>query len=425
MNAIKKKSAGSKKPQLLAGMSDILPETSPLWEHLAQKLQRIARGFGFNRVETPLLESPSLFELYAGENPSQIIFLDQHGERTALRSAILPSLMRAYSETTFPEGHKFSKWHYFAPVANYDANQKRYHSQWQFGFELFGEFSSLNEVQLINLIWKFLQSSGLKDLVLEINSTGKNECRKDYDQTLGGFLQSRKYELCNDCAAAIDDYPMQVFRCTNLECRTVAQEAPQVVDYLDADCHKHFTGVLEALDEVGIGYSLNPLLVGGPGTSQTVFAFKFHDAKGDHLLGEGSHHDSIYREITGKDAACFGYYFSIDEMQKYITEVQLETISEHKAEVFLAPLGDLASKKALKLFSELWDSNVAVHDHFGSSGVKEQLKAAEGSKAMLALIIGQKEAMDDTVILRDVKSGMQEVFRYDQIIDEVKKRLGK
>ncbi len=425
MNAIKKKSGTSKKPQLIAGLQDILPETSPVWEHLAQKLQRISRGFGFNRVETPLLESPALYELYRGESQEQVVFLDQHSERVAIRSAVLPALMRAYAETKFAETHKFSKWHYFAPVVAYDPKQKNYSSEWQYGFELFGEFSSLNEVQLINLIWKFLQSSGIKDLVLEINSVGKDHCRKDYDQNLSGFLQNRKYELCNDCAAAIDDYPMQIFRCTNLECRTVAQEAPQVVDYLDADCHKHFTGVLEALDEVGIGYSLNPLLVGSVGTSQTVFAVKFHDQKGEHTLGEGSHHDGILKEITGKDIPCFGFYSSLEELQKHIVDVQLETISEHRAEVFLAPLGDLASKKALKLFSELWDHNVAVHDHFGSSGVKEQLKAAEGSRAMIALIIGQKEAMDDTVILRDVKSGMQEVFRYDQIIDEVKKRLGK
>jgi histidyl-tRNA synthetase len=66
-----------------------------------------------------------------------------------------------------------------------------------------------------------------------------------------------------------------------------------------------------------------------------------------------------------------------------------------------------------------------VYDHFGTEGVKNQLKAAQDCKAPIALIMGQKEAMDDMVILRDVKSGMQEVFSYDKIIDEVIKRLGK
>ena len=67
--------------------------------------------------------------------------------------------------------------------------------------------------------------------------------------------------------------------------------------------------------------------------------------------------------------------------------------------------------------------DVRVYDHFGTVGVKNQLKIAEESKAPIALIMGQKEAMDDMVILRDVKSGMQELFSYDKIVIEVKKRL--
>ena len=91
----------------------------------------------------------------------------------------------------------------------------------------------------------------------------------------------------------------------------------------------------------------------------------------------------------------------------------------------MVPLGELASKKALRLFSELWDEKIAVHGHFGNIGVKHQLKMAEAYKASIALIMGQKEAQDEMVILRDVRSGMQEVFQYERIIEEVKKRLGR
>lgn len=61
----------------------------------------------------------------------------------------------------------------------------------------------------------------------------------------------------------------------------------------------------------------------------------------------------------------------------------------------------------------------------GPGSIKTQLKLAESNKVAIALIIGQKEAREGTVILRDVKSGMQELFTTERIIEEVKKRLGK
>lgn len=422
---IKKKTSSGKKSQLVPGMVDILPGTDNAWDHTAQRLQRLARGFGFSRIELPVLENSSLYEgADLGQN-TLVSFMDPEGNRIAVRPDFLPSMLRAHNEHKVAEAHKLSKWYYLAPVVSYDEKQKRFVNTWEYGFEMIGEFSPLNEVQLISLVWKFLNTIGLTNLTLEVNSVGRDDCRKDYDETLRNFLQSRKYELCNDCVASIEEYPMQVFRCKNLECRTVAQEAPQVVDFLDEDCHKHFTNVLEGLDELGVSYALNPMLVGRPGTSRTIFMLKHRDEQNEYMIGEGAYHDDIYKELTGKPMVCFGFTGFMEVLLKAEQNLQIERMPEHKAEVFLAPLGDLASKKALRLFSELWDHNVVVHDHFGGSGVKEQLKLAEGSKAMIALIIGQKEAMDETVILRDVKSGMQEVFRYDQIIDEVKKRLGK
>jgi histidyl-tRNA synthetase len=425
MNAIKKKSGNSKKPQLVPGMIDFLPGMDNSWDLMVQKLQRLARGFGFSRVELPLLEHASLYEgMDLGAN-TLVSFMDPEGNRIAVHPETLPSLMRAHNEHKVAESHKLSKWYYLSPAISYDEKQKRFVDCWEYGFELIGEFSPLNEVQLISLVWKFLATIGLQNLSLEINSVGRSDCRKDYDDALRNFLQSRKYELCNDCVAAIEEYPMQVFRCKNLEGRTVAQEAPQVVDFLDEDCHKHFTHVLEGLDELGVGYSMNPMLVGKPGTSRTIFSLKCRDEQNEYFIGEGAYHEDMYKDLTGKPVVCFGFIGFLEVLQTAVRNLNLEAVPDHRAEVFLAPLGDLASKKALKLFSELWDHQVVVHDHFGGGGVKDQLRLAEGSKAIVALIIGQKEAMDDTVILRDVKSGMQEVFRYDQIIDEVKKRLGR
>lgn len=422
-----KKKVSNKRPHSISVLTDIVPDNDHAWDHLIGRLHGLSKAYGFYRAEPALLEDYSIYDQIDIEHGNIVNFADPENNRIAIRAETLPGLIRAHSELkNLPEDHKLSKWYYFSPVVTYDERKRQFTNSWEYGFELIGQFSPLNEVQAISLVWKYLQSIGLQNLILEINSIGRPDCRRDYDEQLRNFLQNKKYELCNDCVAALETYPMRVFRCKNLECKTVAAEAPQVVDYLDEDCHKHLTHVLEGLDELHIAYNLNPMLVGKEGSSQIVFSIKYKDEQNEYFIGEGAHHEEIYELIAGKKVGAFGFVGYLEVLRSAIKHLAIDQHHHDlKAEVFLVPLGDLAAKKALRLFSELWDENIAVHDHFGNSGVKNQLKLAETSKAVLALIIGQKEAMDDMVILRDVKSGMQEVFQSERIIEEVKKRLGR
>ena len=98
-------------------------------------------------------------------------------------------------------------------------------------------------------------------------------------------------------------------------------------------------------------------------------------------------------------------------------------VKEQLSEVFLVPLGELASKKALKLFRDLIGSKILVYDHFGDAGVKNQLKAAQTFKAPIALIMGQKEAMENSVIVREAKTHSQETVSINDLAKYLKKIL--
>lgn len=418
-----KKKASTKKPQSLAGLHDILPETNYSWDLFSRRLQNLARGFGFWRVETPLLESAA-----DDNDPQSVRILDPEGAAVALREKALRGVLRAYAEHPWPEDHTLSKWYYLSPVARYDLGLKKYMVSWEYGFELLGAFPALMEAQLIALAVKLAGAAGVSTnhLQLEVNSVGTAASRQHYDGILTAYLKNKKYDLCTDCANAIETYPLAVFRCKNLDCIAIAADAPQVIDYLSDESRKELTDVLESLDQIGIAYSMNPMLVGPEGTEGLVFSLKSVDDGKEFMLGEGAGHSGIMESVADKKIRCFGFSGSLETMRSALQGMNMEIVhQEIKSDVYLVPLGDLASKRALRLFSELWDADVAVHSHFGTLGVKLQLKQAEAAKASIALIIGQKEAMDEMVILRDVKSGMQEIFQYERIIDEVKKRLGK
>lgn len=416
----------SKKIQSLPGMAEIITSADFLWDISLKKLSRVARAYGFNKVETPLLEEFRLYETVFGQDSLKLekVLKIPTDRQAALRPELLPSVLRSYAQHKVFETEPMSKWWYNGFVAE-KGDKEQVQSKYEFGFEVFGTFTHLTEAQTISAVWEMLFALGLKEISLEINNIGEEACQRVYEETLAGFLSGKKYELCDACNEHLKSRPLNVFRCNNFDCQSIVSESPTILDYLDPKSHKHFTNILEALDELQIPYQLNPLYSGPEGRSKTNFIIKYKDKNITEVIGEGGYHDSLMQGICGKNFCCFGFSGNLSKIYEILQSNKTTVAKEQLSEVFLVPLGELASKKALKLFRDLISSKISVYDHFGDAGVKNQLKAAQTFKAPIALIMGQKEAMDEMVILRDVKSGMQEIISYDKIVEEVKKRLGR
>ena len=418
----------SKKVKSLEGLASISTETDILWNLLLGKLSQISKTYGFHKVEVPLLEGHQLYQnVYktAPENLQRLLVLEAPSKVAAIRDSLLPSVLRTYVQNKIYEQVPMSKWQYQGFAVKKDWGGKTLISDYNFGFEIFGTFNHLSEAQVIGAVWEFVLSLGLNEAMIEINNIGNAECQRVYSESLLDFLDSKKYDLCDSCNEHLAGRVLNVFRCPNLDCQAAVSEAPTILDFLDQDSHKHFTNILEALDELGMPYQLNPLHVGPEGYSKTNFSIK-HKFKGQMaILGEGGYHDDLMACVCNKNFCCFGFTGSLSRFHELLESQKIEVERQKRTDVFLVPLGELAAKKSLRLFRDLTNEKISVHDHFGEGGVKNQLKQAQEFKVPVALIMGQKEAMDEMVILRDVKSGMQEVISYDKIVEEVKKRLGK
>lgn len=418
---------GAKKIQALDNMQDIVAETDALWSVLLKRAARLYRTYGFEKIELPPLEDMRLYEQYYKGSPkllASIVPLQMAGKTAAVRSDFLPSVLRGYYQHKVYDKSPLSKWAYNGFSVSQDEKQVL-NSDYKFGFEVFGQFSHLTEAQVIGGVWEFLQGLGLKEAILEINYLGGQDCQDFYSHTLQDFLAPKKYQLCDDCGENLQGRVLNALRCNNLDCQALLAEAPAILDFLDEVSRKHFTNILEALDELGIPYQLNPLYVGPEGFSRTNLVIKYKHKGEIFVLGEGGYHENIMQGLCGKSHNCFGFCGSLSKIHEILELNKVAVTKEINNDVFLVPLGELAAKKSLRLFKDLVAEKISVYDHFGSAGVKNQLKQAESLHAPVALIMGQKEAMDEMVILRDVKSGMQEIISYDKIVSEVKKRLGR
>ena len=414
----------SKAPNRIKGTFDLVPEQHHEIHDLYEDFFRLAHNFGYLRIETPLIEDARLFKLWHEPGKELFMFESEALGRMAFKPNNLFSLARAFLEHRYFERERISKWYYSSKTMH--LSEDDIIQAEELGVAIFGEIAPISDAQVINLALKFLTEIGLKDVTVDINNVGCLNCQPVYSEVLRGYLKEKKYDLCEKCLELVDDDPMQVFNCANLSCGTVVSEAPGMIDYLCEPCRKHFIAVLEGLDELTIPYNLSQRVVGPVWCRRTVFECRVKVDQQEIAVCFGGHADDLIQSMGGPQTTS-GLYFTAT-LQNILFALNVQQIKRpprQKADVYLVPLGDLAAKKTLKLFSELWSNNIAASEFIGPGSIKTQLKLAESNKVSIALIIGQKEAREGSVILRDVRSGMQELFNMDRIIEEVKKRLGK
>ncbi len=410
-----------------------MPAEQPYWQKLKKVVDKVAADYNYNRLEFPIVENVELFERGTGKDTDIVDkemfkFKTKGGENVCLRPEGTPSVIRAYLQHGMNSQPKPVKLFYRGPMFRYDRPQEgRYREFFQFGFEAIGEKDAILDAQMIQMAMRIFKSLKIKNVSLHLNSIGCEECRPSYNKLLISYLKNRKKSLCMDCKRRLKTNPLRILDCKEEKCMQVVRQAPQTVDHLCSSCKKHFTSLLEYLDEIEVPYLLKPQLVRGLDYyTKTVFEFFAEDDEGrQSALGGGGRYDYLVEVLGGPATPAVGFACGMDRTVNLMKENNLLSQVEQTPKIYLAQLGDLAKKKSLKIFEELERAGIMVAESFGRGNLRTQLRQANKIKAEIVLIIGQREALDGSVILKDMNSGGQEVLPADKIIKEVKKRLKK
>jgi len=419
--------------QTIRGMRDILPDDQPYWEKIRKTVSKVASEYNYGRIDTPFVEPVSLFERTTGRDTDIVEkemykFETQSEKKVSLRPEGTPSVVRSYIEHGMRTKPSPVKLFYIGPMFRYNRPQKgRYRQFFQFGFEAIGEQDPILDAQIIQTALRIFNSIGINKIELQVNSIGCKDCRPNYNKLLVSYLKNRNQSLCMNCKKRLKTNPLRVLDCKEEKCTQVVAQAPQSVDHLCADCKKHFTYLLECLDELKIVYSINPLLVRGLDYyTKTVFEFWSHDDQEGRLaLGGGGRYDYLIEKLGGKKTPAVGFAAGMDRLVDTMKDRGISGIKSSKPKVFLAQLGDLAKMKSLSIFQDLEKAGISVVESFGRGNLKAQLKKADQLNVDLVLIMGQRESLDETVIVKDMVGGNQEVVTLEKVVVEVKKKLEK
>jgi histidyl-tRNA synthetase len=419
-------------PQLLRGMKDILPPDQPWFQAVLHAAERTAASGGFQRIETPVLEQEGLYNRTVGTETDIVskemyTFVDRGGDKVALRPEATAGIVRSYLEhglVSWPQPVKF--W-WVGPLFRYDRPQAgRYRQHWQFDCEVIGDGNPVIDAQLIVLATNFYQALGIP-VTVQINSLGDSQCRPAYVKALTDYYKTRKNALCETCKKRLTTSPLRLLDCKEADCQELAREAPQIVDHLCEPCRQHFVTVLEYLDDIEVPYSLAPKLVRGQDYyTRTTFEFLPEGATGSQsALGGGGRYDKLVEQLGGQPTPAVGFGLGIERIISAMRERNLPGLEPRRPDVFLAQLGLEARKKCMRLFQAFQREGIIVSEAFSKDGLKQQLEVANRLKAAFTLIIGQKELMDDTILIRDMENGIQEIVDFQKVVSEVKKRLAK
>jgi len=417
--------------QSLRGMRDILPDEQPYWERVRRSLSSAAQEYGFNRIDTPTVEYLHLFVRSIKEGTDIIdkeiySFQTRGGDRVALRPEFTAGIARAYIQHGMNVLPKPIRLFSIGPVFRYDRPQEgRYRELWQGNFDVFGEADPILDAQVIQIAYRVVRELGLKDIEFQVNSIGTPESRKRYEKMLVRFLESQKHKLCQSCRERLTTNPMRILDCKEDKCVQLTSQAPQALDFLDDESRAHFKSLLEYLDELELPYSINPRLVRGLDYyTRTVFEIWSTDREGKkYALGGGGRYDNLLQELGSEPTPAIGFGLGLDRIVLEMKRTQVRPYEFPKPRVFLAQLGDLAKKKSLRMFAELEKHGVLASESFGRGSLKAQMRVASRLGVEVTIILGQKEAIDGTAIVKDMVSGTQETVTQEKLVDAVKKIL--
>lgn len=418
--------------QKVRGMRDILPEEQKYFKYLEKIFEESCEQTGFKKIYTPTVEQTALFVRTVGKNTDIVskemyTFKDKSGKPVCLRPEGTASVARAYLEggmTSLPQPVKL---YYEMPMFRYDRPQKdRYREHWQFGVEVLGGKAPTIDVTVIALALRVVKSAGLSNISLQINSIGCPNCRPKYRKILLDYLKENEKKLCKDCKKRMKSNPLRVLDCKQPSCANIADEAPQTINHLCNSCHEHFRTILEYLDEIDIIYELNPHLVRGLDYySKTVFEIWTEADRGQNTLGAGGRYDGLTELLGGKSVTGIGFGLGADRIATEMQAQEVEIPQTRTADVFVAQLGDEAKKKCFKILFDLRNAGISAEGSIDRGSISEQMRTANRIGAQYSLIIGQKEAFDSTVIIKDMHSGSQEIYPCDRAVKEIQKKLGK
>ncbi|WP_318519343.1 histidine--tRNA ligase [Photobacterium leiognathi] len=413
----------AKQIQAIRGMNDCLPTQSPLWQKVEGTVKQVISAYGYNEIRMPIVESTHLFKRAIGEvtdvvEKEMYTFEDRNGDSLTLRPEGTAGCVRAGIQNGLLYNQEQRLW-YIGPMFRHERPQKgRYRQFHQVGVEVFGLNGPDIDAELIMMTARLWRELGIHEHVrLELNSIGSLEARAEYRKALIAFLEQHLDVLDEDAKRRMYTNPLRVLDTKNAAIQEILVDAPKLSEYLDPESKEHFDGLCELLDAAGIKYQINERLVRGLDYyNRTVFEWITESLGAQGTVCGGGRYDGLVEQLGGKATPSVGFAMGLERLVLLMEALEQDEV-RRSVDVYVVTAGEgtLAAGMTLaeKLRTEV--SGLRVMTHFGGGNFKKQFKRADNVGAAVALVLGENEIAENTVVVKDLHGGEQTTMAQDEV----------
>ncbi len=419
---------------LISGLANFSPlEYIKEWEFFDKTLNETASDYSFQKMKVLPIESAEwiLESFQPGDSEVEhnlVIFKDRNGSRFVLNNDNIFGIIRTYNEKKMFELPQPLKIYWLGQIfKNFNSKITAFR---QIGGAIIGGSGTTLDMQLILFFNSFIKKLGFKSIIVDVNSAGCPDCRPPYKNILSHYYSRLVKKLCSSCRALAKVNALLISRCEVSKCRKIIDSAPQFVDHLCENCRNELKELLEFFDEFKISYRFNHNLIADYSFCDKNLFEIYIDGLGDGekeiRIGKGQRMDRIFKSFVKQTIPVVSFSMILEDIINFIDPEIINNFfrkfEKKRRNLFIVQLGPLAKIKGLKLFEDLKEAGIVVGEGFNRDSIKSQIKHAQKLEAKYLLIIGQKEALSNEVILREMQSGSQEIIKIDDLIHEIKRR---
>ncbi len=407
----------------IRGTVDILPSTSTKWQKLEQLIRTICANYNVQEIRTPIFESTDLFNRAVGDTTDVVskemyTFDDRKGRSITLRPEGTASVVRSYVENKMyvnPDG--LTKLYYMGPMFRYErpqnGRQRQFH---QFGVEMIGSPSPYVDVECMTMAITLVQSLGIDNVKLHINTLGDDASREAYKQALLTHFESHIDDMCSDCKSRYLKNPMRILDCKVDRAHPAIKDAPNMHDYLSDEAKSHFETVTSLLDALEVEYVVDETLVRGLDYyCHTVFEIICDDPRlgNGATVGGGGRYNGLVEEIGGPSQPGVGFAFG---MERLLLAMDSQEEDDEGIDVYVLPMGQDAKDLGIQIVTMLRANGYRCEMDYQDRSLKAMFKSVDRKHAHFAMILGQDEVEKEVVNIKCTHSKQQDVVPLENIL---------
>jgi histidyl-tRNA synthetase len=413
--------------QAVRGMNDILPDEAGLWLWFEDTVRDWLAAYGYRNIRMPLVEPTALFKRAIGEvtdivEKEMYSFEDSlNGDHLTLRPEGTASCVRAVLQHNLLYNAPQRLW-YSGPMFRHERPQKgRYRQFHQVGVEALGFAGPDVDVEQIVMCARLWKKLGIRDVTLQLNTLGDAASRQRHRDKLIAYFEQHKELLDADAQRRLHSNPLRILDTKNPAMQELVGNAPKLMDELEDEATKHFEAVQEMLTQHGVAFEINPRLVRGLDYyNRTVFEWVTMRLGAQGTICAGGRYDGLIEQIGGKPAPAMGFAMGIERLLALVQEDGM-ALPKATLDVYMVHQGELASHMASTVAEQLRDAGWRVVLHCGGGSFKSQMKKADGSGAVVAVVIGDDEAQANQVSVKPMQGGEQIKVGVDQLGATIRK----